>query len=486
MPTLADLQALRAAQGATTQRRPTLADLQAARGQSQAPAYQASTGDYLQQVAKGGTFGLVDEIGAGLGAARMAVDRGSLNNLGEDYNIGLHGLRQDQAKFEEENPLTSIALQTIGGAPAALKAAATLATGLGGRNLATRALASGAAGAASGAAYGFGTGEGKGRLQSAGQGAMAGGILGAAFPIAPAASSAIVKSGTQAAKTIGTGVKARTPEMLDQAAQSMRAAGSSKYQESKNLGAVLSPQAGMGVVRKINYALSSTGINNARLHGDTLGILQDFTEAARNKPLSLEELDQHRQLFQQVVNKNTDVAGKMNPDALKASRAIDAIDRTVENIGQKDLIKGTPEAVAALQEGRSEWAKARSFERVSDIIRKAGGDPNRLKSKLQQFVNNPKNLRGFRPEEQKALKNAASMSTAEKLLKMFGKFGLDLGTSQTLGNTFLPLVGGLTGNALGGVGTGGLVPIAGTMARQGQKYLARGKAEQALRLIEQR
>lgn len=153
-------------------------------------AFIGDSGPRLQQIAKGATFGLSDEIGAGLGAARMAMDRGTLNNLGEDYNVGLQGVRQEQAQYEQQNPLSSLGLQALGGLPAALISGSTIANGFRGSNLATRIGASSAAGAASGGAYGFGTGEGQqNRLQSAGQGALVGGALGAALPIAPAAGS---------------------------------------------------------------------------------------------------------------------------------------------------------------------------------------------------------------------------------------------------------------------------------------------------------
>lgn len=156
---------------------------------------QATAGDYLQQVAKGGTFGLSDEIGSGLAAGKMALDKGSLSGIEENYNVGLQGIRSDQANFEHQHPIQSLGLQLLGGAPAALASGGALAARFGASNLATRMLANGVGGAASGGLYGFGTGEGQqDRLQSAGQGALAGGVLGAALPVAPAAVGQVGKA----------------------------------------------------------------------------------------------------------------------------------------------------------------------------------------------------------------------------------------------------------------------------------------------------
>lgn len=157
------------------------------------PQPQAGAGDYLQQVAKGGTFGFADEIGAGLAAGKMAFDKGRLNDLGSDYDAGLQGVRAEQANFEQQNPLTSMGLQTLGGVGTALGggmlgAGKALMGGLRAGGLPTRIASNAAAGAASGAAYGFGTSEGQeNRLQSAGQGALAGGAVGGAIPLAGAA-----------------------------------------------------------------------------------------------------------------------------------------------------------------------------------------------------------------------------------------------------------------------------------------------------------
>lgn len=98
---------------------------------------------------------------------------------------------------------------------------------------------------------------------------------------------------------------------------------------------------------------------------------------------------------------------------------------------------------------------------------------------MQNFVNNPKNLRGFSDAEKSALKNASRNSTGEGLLKAVGKFGFDLGSGRNIGNAALPV-----GSILVGGGTGGMLATVGTVARQAQKLSARGKVEDVLKLIQ--
>lgn len=436
------------------------------------PAYQPTASDRLQQVAQGGTFGFSDEIGAGLGAARMAIDRGSLNNLGEDYNVGLTGLRSDMAQFQKNRPLESMGLQLLGGVPTALGEGTALANSLRGSNLAMRALASSVAGAASGGAYGYGTGEGQdNRLQSAGQGAMVGGVLGAALPVAPAAASKAVASTAQGAKDIVTGFGARSPEELQQATATMKSASSDLYNQMRDVGAVLNAPKVNTLLSEVDQAVASHQFI-PELNPKTNAIVNHLKDAAGQGSLGLNELDQYRRLLTRVGS---------SEDGVSAGAVKRAIDNSVNNITPNDLQNGGMEAVGLLNKGRADFAKSSRFEDVTSILTKADGDPNRIKAGFQRFVADPDNLRGFNVGEISALKEAARTGVGENILKAFGKFGFDFSKSGT-GNTVLPALSAITGMAGNPIG----IPLAlgGTMARQAQKYLARGKAENALRMIE--
>lgn len=283
-----------------------------------------------------------------------------------------------------------------------------------------------------------------------------------------------------AAKFTKLGFQARDVEALQGVAQDIKASGSRAYQAMRDSGAVFKPEAGQGVINNIDTVLKDDGITNAGLHGKTLSVLNDLKAEATNGDLELEKLDQYRQLFGQV-------AGNRTPDNLqdarKASIVIDAIDKTVDGMKDTDLVNGSRDAIDALKLGRKEWQRSRKFEAITDIVNKADGDANYLKRELKKFAENPKKTRGWSPDEVSALNDAASLSGVEGVAKMLGKFGFDFGNSR-IGSGVGALVGaGAGGASLGGAGAI-IAPVVGTVARQGQKLIGRGKVEELLKVIE--
>lgn len=279
------------------------------------------------------------------------------------------------------------------------------------------------------------------------------------------------------------GFYGRTVDELDQRGLQLKDQASNLYKAMRDSNAVIRPQAANKIAVDIEKAVMDSGKLNSRLHGDTLSVLDDIKGAVKSGNIGLEELDQYRQLLSDVVTKNTDIGGKLNPDAFKATLAINKLDDVVDALKPNYLIKsGGKNAVQLLNSARQQYKTYRKFDTVSNIIKQADGDPNRLKSALQKFVSNPKKLRGFTQDEVKSLKAAAANSGGEKLLKSIGKFGFDLGTSRTAGNAFLPASFSIAGAA----GAPGAAPLvaAGTIARQLQKYSALGKVDNVLELIE--
>jgi hypothetical protein len=344
-------------------------------------------------------------------------------------------------------------------------------------NYASRIAAGGAVGGATAAAAGFGAGEGgiENRIEKAAEYAPTGAVLGAAFPVV----ADTVKSTFSGLKNVKRGMGSRTAEQLDAAVDIIREGSRASYKQMRDIGATIAPNRAVNIVNRVKIAMGDELPLNKNLHGKAMGLLDDFDEAARKKGFGLEDLEQWRKLFGRVaINKFND------PDnAFVATKAIRAIDDAVDNLGVIDLSRGGADAVEALKMGRSEWKRAAKFDTIADIIRKSDGDANYLKRELNKLVNNPRKSLGFNEDEIIALKNAATQSAGEGIMKALGKFGIDLGNSR-LGNTALPVIGAFGAGATSGLGAGAAVPVAGTVARQMQKYLARGKAEQLLRVIE--
>lgn len=340
--------------------------------------------------------------------------------------------------------------------------------------------------------------------------------------------------GQEAIKRVKSGIGARNVEALENATATLKQKSSDLYDRLRKLNSDINPKAATKLVTKLDKTLIESGKLNKRLHGNTMSVVDDIRVDAKAGEISLEGLDQHRQNLSAVIKKDTDsITGTVGPDGQKATVMMDKLDDLIDGLKPSDLgvrkaaaavsddlkplaaqakqfdnvddfverivngdasgiTKGKDfstsptqalEARALLKEAQKDWKVYKKFQRIANLAERADGDPNRAKQIFQQFVRKKKNLRGFTPDEVKALRVAATNTAPEKLLKSLGKFGFDFGASATQGNTFLPvasLATGATGSPIGPALT-----AAGTVARKAQKLTASGKVEDALKLIEQ-
>lgn len=431
------------------------------------------------QFAKGALFGLGDEAIAGTAAMRSAFDKGSLSNVSDDYNDALSLERNSEKNFQQQHPYISAGSQLAGGLASAYLGAKTapgaaIAETLGTGNLPARIAKNALVGTASGGLYGFGTGEGdfENRLNSAESGAISGGLTGGAIPVAGAALNSVAGG----AKNIAKGLFADNPEVLGDIADDMKSSAGDIYNQMRQEGATFNPAKSGDIISGIDTALQQNKFI-PNLNPKTLAIVDDLKDAASKGTLGLDDLDQYRRLLGRVGG---------SEDGVSAGTVRKAIDDAVNSTKPTDLVNpNSSNAINLLNQGRAAYSQASRFEAISDVLAKANGDPNRIKSGLTRFLANDNNTRGFNDAEMSALKDAANTGIGENILKAFGKFGIDFSKSGT-GNTVLPAL-----MSLGKVGGASLVPggipaVAGaTLMRQGQKYIARGKAQNLLDTIMQ-
>lgn len=433
----------------------------------------------IDQAGQGLTFGFGDEFFDRAGAGIVSLQTGK--PYSELLQIARNESKERLANQMRERPVLSIASNVggsllTGGAAGLTKTGQAAGNFIRSGNLGARVAKGALAGGATASAYGAGTAEEGQRGQGALDALPYGVGFGAAVPLVTSAIGGAVKGTGTAIK----GFKAQGSEQLDDLSSAMRQEAGALYQKARDAGAVINEGTSRVITNKVARAINALGPANKELHGSSLSVLKDLTaKIKKDKFLTLEEVDQFRQLFSDAVRKNVDFKG-VNADGLRAVKAIEAIDDAIDGLNQNSLLKGDTSAVEALKSGRSAWGQMRKFEKVADIVQRSEGDANALKRNLQRFVSNPKNLRGFTTDEVKALKEAGRNTAPELLLKTFGKFGFDLGGSRSPGNTFLPAISSLYGLY---DPTGIALAVGGTGARQLQKGLASGKAQAALDLI---
>lgn len=273
------------------------------------------------------------------------------------------------------------------------------------------------------------------------------------------------KSVGKGAETMKMGWNARDAEKLDATVAQMEAKSSASAKKMREMGVRFKPEITQKLVEHIDTELKDFGRQDANLHGGTMKILEDMKTASK-KGFDMEELDIFRKRLRQEANLGGE-NGKL------AVESMDAI-RTAAESFKESLPPGS-----SFTPYVDQWAQARRFDTLADIVKNAGGNPQKIKAGFDKLLKNEKKIRGFNKKERAAIKEAAEYTTPEKLMRLAGKFGFELGDTKTPASAVLPgmevLYGGAYQNPY-------MLPLVagGTAARAGGKYMARGKAENAL------
>lgn len=342
----------------------------------------------------------------------------------------------------------------------------------GGATIATRTALGAVAGGAQGAATAEGA-EDISREKSIAQGALTGALVVPGVELAGKGLKAASKGAASTGRDAIAGAGARSGEVLAERSTALKVDASAKYRAAREAGAIIKKNRVNDLVDEMDSALKQSGITNPDLHKDTLSVMKQVRDAA-GRDMSLEEADQYRQLLGEVIARNS--KGGMNDDARRAAILVEKLDDFVEGIGRSDLRNGKPEAAKLWQEARQDWGKWRRFDAVAQIVQRADGDAKKLRNGLTKFLANPKNTRGMNAGEKAGLQRAAQEKGFDKALSWVGKFGFGNNLSTWGGG-----VGALAVNpALAAV------PAVGTLAKAAEKYAVRGRADQALKLLEAR
>jgi hypothetical protein len=279
------------------------------------------------------------------------------------------------------------------------------------------------------------------------------------------------KSVGKGAETMKGGWNARDAEALDATVAQMEAKSTAAATKMREMGVRFKPEVTQKLAEHIDTELKGFGKQDASLHGGTMKVLDDMRTASK-KGFDMEELDIFRKRLRQEANLGGE-NGKL------AVEAMDAIRVAAESF-KKSLPPG-----ASFAPYVDQWAQARRFDTLADIVKQAGGNPQKIKAGFDKLLKNEKKIRGFNADERAAIKEAAEYTTPEKLMRLAGKFGFELGDTKTPAAAVLPGMEVLYGGAYHNPYMLPLV-VGGTAARAGGKYLARGKAENALNVTARR
>lgn len=317
-----------------------------------------------------------------------------------------------------------------------------------------------------------------------------GAIGGAIGVVAPAVANKI-GSGIS---TITKGINATGKNGLQTIEDGMKKVSGAVYDQLDDAGVVLNENGVNKLANNIKDALAENGIElnpaqhpatsaaiealQNRVMGTNKGVFgnkESILNAAKTTPgqLGLKGLDVERQALSD--------AKYGSADATAAAAVRKAIDSVIQKGGlaADDLANGTPENLDLLGKAQDLWSQAKKFELVSNVIKDANGEPSKIKSGLNTLLKsrNEMKISGFSNAEIDGLEKAANSSIPEKALKAIGILGFDPARHPYI------LAGEAAAATHNPVVAGGAL-VAGTIANQLSKYMARGKAEQLIQTIQ--
>lgn len=375
-------------------------------------------------IAQGMTFGASDEIAAGLSTG--------FGMLG-DYDEALTAERDRMKANADYFPNVRLAGDIAGGVTGAgglaksgltlLKSAKPTAKSLIGRG-ATE-------GAVYGGAHGFGTGEGGvgNRIENAAVGAAFGGAIGGA-------------AGGITSKLASKRASAAIPKADDIKTQAQDA-----YKRAASAGLQIHQKPFQSAVKDITSAARKAGFD-PQLHPAASAAFKRLIQDS-SKPQTLEEMEILRRILK-------DAASSATPGERRiASIAIEKMDDFLSTLSVQHIKAGKlREAIPALKEARSLWAKSAKGEAVEQLLERAqtraggysqSGYENALRVEFKQIAMNPKKMRLWSQDEQTMIKQIARGTNPELFMRFVGKFAPNGAVSTAVGTGLGAMVGGAPG-----------------------------------------
>lgn len=214
-----------------------------------------------------------------------------------------------------------------------------------------------------------------------------------------------------------TGQKTATTEGL-------KAAADAAYKKADASGITFTPNSYSKLVDDVNDTLKQEGFDPDL--SDRVAKAVRVLENRRNQPQSLTEIDNVRKIVSQL---------KMDPDPNTrrlAGVVVDKIDDFVTKSGSNAISSGTPEGIAALNEGRSMWSRMSKSSVIEDILDKAdlsaADAADTIRTRFAVLARNDKRMRRFNEGERAAIRNIAEGKSTPTTLNIISRLapGLDL------------------------------------------------------------
>lgn len=249
------------------------------------------------------------------------------------------------------------------------------------------------------------------------------------------------------------------------------------YDELDNSGVVISTDSISNLRRQLNITALNEGFTKSG-QPKIAALLNEFN-AVRYTPQPLSKIDTLRK-----VANNARIS--LDPSEARMGNILtDHIDDFLDNIKPKDLIVGKAENVGTkYKDARQLWQRVKKSDLLTTAFERArnqaSGFENGLRIQFRAILNNPKQIKGFTPDEITAMQKVVRGGPVENIAKALGKFGFTEGQASSM---LLGAIGVFAGHSIGGRTGAVAIPVIGQVSKSLAQKLTRNNAEMAEAII---
>lgn len=234
-------------------------------------------------------------------------------------------------------------------------------------------------------------------------------------------------------------------------ADQLKQAGQTAYKQAKDAGVVFKPEAVDNLRQTIQNDMAEFGFHPTNQPGAAVAY-GELERLAQGGNVGLDGLESLRRIASGGYNP----MNKSNNELL--NRITQRIDDFAANAQPSELVMGDAKAATdALNEGRDYWSRFRKLEKVQELMDRAevragstgsgGNIENATRQELRKILDNKKLMRGFKPDEISAIRDAVLGTSAQNALRLVGKLSpggnglmtaLGLGGAATMPGVALP------------------------------------------------
>lgn len=270
------------------------------------------------------------------------------------------------------------------------------------------------------------------------------------------------------------GSKIENPAMARPTAEQIREGASNLYRKAEQVGGNLRSTTTDKFLDDIATISHKDEVARALGGKDFIAENSDIFESMRGQPMTLDRASAIDQRLTELLDNET-ILGKPTQNGRQILLAQSKLRNIIDNASPDD-VEGGVEGFYALKQARKEWSKAARLRDIEAIIQKANGmeqPATGLRTGFRTLLNNPNRMRGYTPQEAKAIADAAKTGIVGNMFRVFGSGLVPIGAG----------VAGATGGPLGSIVSG----TAGYGIQQGSKAIGQAmqmaKANKAADLV---